>query len=87
MKNFTAPLWIGFNCFKVAELLIEDTFVFTTQFPGVSGTYLSTSEDERMNLPWSHPAVLNPGLLDWESSALTTVIIGKMYVKCNVQFL
>ena len=29
-------------------------------------------KDERLGWPWSHPAVLNPGPLDWESSALTT---------------
>ena len=36
-----------------------------------------------MSLPWSHPAVLNPRLLDWESSALITIIIGKTHVKCK----
>ena len=30
-------------------------------------------KDERMSLLRSHPAVLNPGLLDWESSALITI--------------
>ena len=34
-----------------------------------------------MILPWSHPVVLNPVLLDWESSFLTTTVIGTMYVK------
>ena len=29
-------------------------------------------KDERLSRPWSHPVVLNMGLLDWESSALTT---------------
>ena len=29
-------------------------------------------KDERLSRPWSHPVVLNTGLLDWESSALTT---------------
>ena len=40
-------------------------------------------KDERMSLPWSHLAVLNTGLLDWESSALITTIIGKTYDKCK----
>ena len=40
MKNFMAPLKIGFNCLMAAEPLIEDTLVFTTQFSGVPGTYL-----------------------------------------------
>ena len=39
-----------------------------------------------MGLPLSHPAVLNPGLLDWESSALITTIIGKTYVICKCPF-
>ena len=29
-------------------------------------------KDERLSRPWSHPVVLNPGLLDWECRALTT---------------
>ena len=33
------------------------------------GSFLLTSEDERMSLPWSNLAVLKPGLVDWESSA------------------
>ena len=33
---------------------------------------LSTSKDERLSEPWSHPVVLNTEPLDWESSALTT---------------
>ena len=50
-----------------------------------SSWYLINSprKDKRMNWPWSHPAVLNQGLLHWEASALTTTTIGKTYVKCN----
>ena len=40
-------------------------------------------KEERMSLPWSHRAVLNRGLLDWESSALTITIIEKTYDKCK----
>ena len=29
-------------------------------------------KDERLSWPCSHPVVLNPGLLDWESGTLTT---------------
>ena len=39
--------------------------------------------NERISLHWNHPAVLNPRLLDWESSALITTIIGRTYVKCK----
>ena len=34
-------------------------------------------KDERLSWPWSHPVVLNPGPLDWESSALITVRVPK----------
>ena len=37
-------------------------------------------KDERLSRPWSHPAVLNTGPMDWESSALTT---RPLYVKYN----
>ena len=30
IKNFMAPLWIGFNCLKAAEPLRGDSLVFTT---------------------------------------------------------
>ena len=33
---------------------------------------LSTSKDERLNRPWSHPVLLNTEPLDWKSSTLTT---------------
>ena len=34
------PLWIGLNSLKATEPLKGDSFIFTTQPPGVSGTYL-----------------------------------------------
>ena len=40
-------------------------------------------KDGKMIWPWSHPVVLNPGLLDCETSTLTTTIIGKIYVRSN----
>ena len=36
-------------------------------------------KDERLSRPWSHPAVLNTGPLDGESSALTT----RPLLNCN----
>ena len=40
-KSFLAPfLWIGFNCLKAAEPLGGDSLLFTTKFPGFSGTHL-----------------------------------------------
>ena len=32
-------------------------------------------KDERLRWPWSHLVVLNPGSLDWGSSALTTRLL------------
>ena len=32
-------------------------------------------KDERLSRPWSHPVVLSPEPLDWESSALTTRLL------------
>ena len=32
----------------------------------------TTGKDEALSQPWSRPVVLNPELLDWESSILTT---------------
>ena len=40
-----------------------------------------------MILIWILQVVLNPGLLDWESSALTTTIIGKIYINVDVHIL
>ena len=53
------------------EPLQGGSLLFTTKFPEVPGTH-QPREDERLSRPWSHPAVLNTGPLDWESSALTT---------------
>ena len=59
-------------------------FTFYHSVPRSSWYIINRSRnDERMRLPRSHPVVLNPGLLDWKSSALTTTIIGKTYVKCK----
>lgn len=44
-------------------------------------------KDESLSRPWSHPTVLNSGLVDWESRALTTrpfrPLLHIMY-KCQV---
>ena len=34
-KNCDSFLWIGFNCFKVAEPLLGDSLHLTTNFPRV----------------------------------------------------
>ena len=75
MKNLNlyGPfLWKGFNCLKAAKPPRGKILLFTTQSPGNPGTHLI--DLRRMSLPQRHPAVLN-GLINWESSALTTTII------------
>ena len=75
---------MGFNCLKATEPLRGDSLLSTTQSPGVPGTHLINFERMKgCGLSSSHPAVLNLGLLDWESSTLTTTVIGKRYVKCK----
>ena len=72
---------MAFNCLKAKEPLRGDSLLFPTQPPDAPSTHLM--DLGRMSLPWSHPTSLNPRHLYWESSALTTAIIGKMYVKCS----
>ena len=38
----------------------------------LNASFYRPRKDERLSRPWSHPVVLNTGLLDWESSALIT---------------
>ena len=57
-KLYSPFLWMGFNCLKV------------TFYHMVSRTSWY-SKDERLSWPWSHPAVLNLGPLDWKCSTST----------------
>ena len=77
---------MGFNSLNATEPLREDSLLFTTWSPGVPGTHLiDLGKMKGCGLPRSHQAVLILGLLDWETSTLTTTIIGKRYVKCKCQ--
>ena len=59
-------------------------FTFYHSVPRSSWYSLNQPQnDKRLSGPLSHPMVLNWGLLNWESSALTITIIGKTYVKCK----
>ena len=82
-ENLYGPfLWMGLNCLKATEPLRKDSLLFPTQSPEVPGTHsVDLRRMKGCGLPWSHPAVLNLGLLDWESSTLTTAVIGRRYVK------
>ena len=65
-NNFMAPFYGWSSTASRLQPLRGGSLLFTTQFPEIPG------KDERLSRPWSHPVVLNTGLLDWESSALTT---------------
>ena len=83
-KLYGPNLWMWFNCFKATKPLRGDSLLFTNQSPGVPGPHLiDLRRMKGCGLPWSHPAVLNPELLDWETSTLTTTIIWKRYVICK----
>ena len=60
----------------------RDNSLFTTQSPGVPGTHLI--DIGRMKGIWIYLAAT--GLLDWETSTLTTKVTGKRYVKCKCPF-
>ena len=63
---------MGFNCLK-ATATSRRQFTFYHSVPRNSWySFYRPRKDEKLGRPWSHPVVLNTGLLDWESSALTT---------------
>ena len=72
-KKLYGPfLWMGFNCLK-ATATSRRQLTFYHSVPRNSWySFYRPRKDERLSRPWSHPVVLNTGLLDWESSILTT---------------
>ena len=71
-KLYVPFLWMGFNCLK-ATATSRRQFTFYHSVPRNSWySFYRPWKDERLSQPWSHPVVLNTGLLDWESSALNT---------------
>ena len=71
-KLYGPFLWMGFNCLK-ATATSRRQFTFYHSVPRNSWcSFYRPRKDERLSRPWSHPVVLNMGLMDWESSALTT---------------
>ena len=73
IKKVYGPfLWVGLNCLK-ARATSGRQFTFYHSVPRNSWyLFYRPRKDERLSRPWSHPAVLNMGLLDWKSRALTT---------------
>ena len=59
------------------EPLRGGSLLFTTKVPEIPGTHFIDLGKITLDLsrPWSYPVVLNTGLLDWESSALTAMLI------------
>ena len=71
-KTLWPLLWMGFNCLK-ATVTLRRQFTFYHSVPRHSWySFYWPPKDERLSQPWSYSMVLNTGLLDWESSALTT---------------
>ena len=65
-NNFKAPFYGWGSTASMLEPLRGGSLLSTTKFPQIPW------RDDRLSQPWSHPVVLNTGLLDWESSTLTT---------------
>ena len=67
--------------FEVFKVLV----FFTTQSPGVPGTHLINFDHMKVEitLVLKPPSGLEFGTMYWESSNLTTKIIGKNYLKCK----
>ena len=68
-KNYAPFLWWGSTTSRL-EPLRGGSLLFTTKFPEVPGTHF-IDLGRILSQSWRHPAVLNTGPLDWESSALT----------------
>ena len=61
------PFWIGFNCLK-ARITSRRQFTFYQYILRNSWfSFYQPGKDERLSQPWSHPVVLNMGLLDWNA--------------------
>ena len=63
----------GSTASRLDRATLRRQFTFYHQVPRDSWySFYRPQKDERLSRPWSHPVVLNTGLLDWESSVLTT---------------
>ena len=63
---------MGFNYLK-ATATSRRQFTFYHSVPRNSWySFYRPRKDERLSPPWSHPLVLDTGLLNWQSSVLTT---------------
>ena len=87
-KKLYGPfLWMGFICLK-ATATSRRQFTFYHSLPRNSWySFYQPQKDERLSRTWSHPVVLNTGLLDWEFSTLTTGPLLHKYVNAVVSLL
>ena len=70
-KLYDSFLWMGFN-FLFKATLRGDSLLFNTRSLWLPGVDLTEGRMAVLTLAWSHPTVLNPRPLNWESSILTT---------------
>ena len=64
-KLYDPFLWMGFNCLR-ATATSRRQFTFYHSFPRNSWfSFYWPRKDGRLSWPWSHPVVLNTGLLEW----------------------
>ena len=78
-KKIIAPFYGWSSTTSRLELLLGGSLLFTTKFPEISGThFIDLGWNAERLKRWKTestlepPVVLNTGLLDWESSDLTT---------------
>ena len=84
LKLYGPFLWIGFTCLKAAEPIRGDSLLLTTKFSIVRGTHLISFVSMKGSVDLGgNPIVLNPGPLDWESSAQTSRPLLNNYESIN----
>ena len=68
---------MGFNYLKATDPVRGDTLLFTPKFPEISSTDLTSLGRMKgsVDLGATYLIVLNPGNLDWKSSAQTTWLL------------
>ena len=71
-ENFQAPFYGWGSTASRLEPLRGGSLLFTTKFPEIPGTHFINLGRMKDSWLWSHLVILNAGLLDWESSTLTT---------------
>ena len=63
---------MGFNCLKATATSRRQSTFYHSVPRNSWYSFYRPRKGERLSRPWGHPVVLSTGLVDWESSALTT---------------